>query len=193
MLETATKFILDLVLNNEEVKKFPEDLVTTSMQWIRSWFLIDDPTDPKSDPATKAVLEDASQPPETKKAAIEAKLTQLQHNPQFQSELKGQMQQYGIHIANSHNVLVGNTITATTVKVGDEVHHHYPPAATQPVSLTDLEKQGEEKRLTRLIQQRDAFQQDHDDERLAGERLRIQSKIDVLNNDINAIKSKLGL
>ena len=51
MLESAAKFVFDLILENEEVKKFPRDFVTASMKWVRSWFLTDD------DPQTAAVLQ----------------------------------------------------------------------------------------------------------------------------------------
>ena len=43
LLETATAYILNIITENEEVKKFPTDFVSASMRWIRSWFLEDDP------------------------------------------------------------------------------------------------------------------------------------------------------
>ncbi len=43
LLETALDYIFSIITENEAVKKFPIDFVTASAQWIRSWFLIDDP------------------------------------------------------------------------------------------------------------------------------------------------------
>ena len=45
MLETATKYVLDLITENEELKKFPKEFVNESVKWVKSWFL--KPEDPK--------------------------------------------------------------------------------------------------------------------------------------------------
>jgi len=42
LLETATAYLLDLLVKNEEVKKFPQAFITASTQWVRSWFLTDE-------------------------------------------------------------------------------------------------------------------------------------------------------
>lgn len=43
MLEQATKFILSLLTENEEVKKLPKEFVDASAKWGRAWLLKDDP------------------------------------------------------------------------------------------------------------------------------------------------------
>ena len=61
MLETATQYILDLLTDNEELKKFPKEIIDASVKWVKSWFLI--PEDSK----TNAKLEDPNKPMEVKK------------------------------------------------------------------------------------------------------------------------------
>ena len=55
ILQKALDYIVNIVTENEEVQQFPKDFVTTSMQWIRSWFLVDDPK-------MEAKLQDPKQP-----------------------------------------------------------------------------------------------------------------------------------
>jgi hypothetical protein len=185
MLETATKFVLGLITENEEVKKFPHDFVTASMKWIRSWFLTDD------DPATKKVLE-SDQPAEAKKATIEAKIQSLQQNPVFQQELTERLQGYTAHIANSKNVVTGH-VSGHTVHIGDVYHSANNPAAPTMTSLTELERQGETQRLQRLLVQKNSFQIDYDNERSEGYKLAILDKINRLNTEIETIKNKMGI
>ena len=80
MLETATKYVLDLLTENEELKKFPKEFVNESVKWVKSWFLT--PEDPK----TNAKLEDPNKSMEVKKDIIQDKLDDLKENPQFQKE-----------------------------------------------------------------------------------------------------------
>ena len=82
LLATATKYILDLLTDNEELKKFPKEFIDASVTWVKSWFLI--PEDPK----TNAKLEDPNKPVEVKKDIIQDKLEALTDNAQFQKELK---------------------------------------------------------------------------------------------------------
>lgn len=88
MLDTAVKFILDLVLQNEEVKKFPGDFLTASMKWVRSWFLTED------DPATAAVINSPQTSPEEKQEAVRKKTETLLENPEFRRELEGYLKKY---------------------------------------------------------------------------------------------------
>lgn len=81
MLATATKYILDLLTDNEELKKFPKEFIDASVTWVKSWFLI--PEDPK----INAKLEDPNKPMEVKKDIIQDKLEDLKDNAQFQKEL----------------------------------------------------------------------------------------------------------
>lgn len=39
LLETATAYLLDLLVKNEAAKKSPQDFLPAPMQWVRSWFL----------------------------------------------------------------------------------------------------------------------------------------------------------
>ena len=98
-MEKATGFILNLLLENEEVKKFPQDFITASMQWVRSWFLTDDPE-------TEKVV-NSNQPPAVKQAVIEAKLEYLLKNPQFEQELKARLGEYEWHSAKTFNQHAG--------------------------------------------------------------------------------------
>lgn len=117
MIETliplAKTYLFDLLIDNEEVKKFPKDFVTASMLWIRSWFLEDDPT-------AKAVVESAS-PTVAKEAVLEAKLKELLKNPKFEDELKAKLEEYKTHSGNFKNVVDGAEITADgNVHIGDK-------------------------------------------------------------------------
>lgn len=76
LIETATAYILGIITENEEVKKFSKDFVSASMKWIRSWFLEDDPK-------VAAKLNDVSKSDDYKKAVIEAKLEDLEGNEVF--------------------------------------------------------------------------------------------------------------
>jgi hypothetical protein len=194
MLETATKFILDFVLKNEEVQKFPQDFVTASMQWVRSWFLTDE------DPNTKAILT-SDAPVEAKKAAIEQKTKALQENPQFRQELTERLREYGIHVANSRNVAIGNTIQAHTVHFGDVVYQSPSPAtahvnSTSTVSqghFSEIERQGQEDRLRLLVQKRQAVQRGYDLEDNAARQFASEKQLADLDTQIAALKSQLGL
>jgi hypothetical protein len=57
--------------------------------------------------------------------------------------------------------------------------------------LTEEEQAHLQQRLNEQIQLRDAFQEDYDNERSSGEKLRIKPKIDALEKEITEIKSKL--
>jgi hypothetical protein len=38
MLATATQYILDLLTDNEELKKFPKEFIDASVTWVKSCF-----------------------------------------------------------------------------------------------------------------------------------------------------------
>ncbi len=184
MLEPATKFILDLLLQNEEVKKFPQDFVTASMQWVRSWFLTDD------DPQTTAVLNAPQASPEEKQEAVRKKTEALLVNPQFRQELEEKLRTYNdIRVENSQNVLIGNTIHAQNVYVG-----HNPASSTAPAqNLTDLERQATEQRLRLLIQKRLAVQKARDLETDASVLFKYDQQLADLSADIADQKKQLGV
>jgi|GEM_PF-2978250 len=186
MLDTAVKFILDLVLQNEEVKKFPGDFLTASMKWMRSWFLTDD------DPATAAVINSPQTSPEEKQEAVRKKTETLLENPEFRRELEGYLKRYDeIRVENSQNVLIGNTIHAQTVIVGNTYNN--PGAAAPPAgSLTAMERQAAEQRLGLLIQKRQAVQKGRDLEADAGRQFAYEQQLADLDKDIAQLKNQLG-
>jgi spore germination protein GerM len=105
-------YLSDLVLKNEEVQKFPKDLLSASMRWIRSWFLEDDPV-------TKTVVESTA-PTVAKEAVLEAKLRELLKNPQFEQELRAQLATYETHRPRLKNVVDNAKIEAQgNVRLGD--------------------------------------------------------------------------
>ena len=113
LIETATAYILGIITENEEVKKFPKDFVSASMKWIRSWFLEDDPK-----AATK--LNDVSKSDDYKKAVIETKLEDLEGNEVFQKELAEKLQAYYQHKITRKNVVEDADIEADgSVWIGD--------------------------------------------------------------------------
>ena len=99
LLETATTYILGIITDNEEVKKFPKEFVTESAKWIKSWFL--KPEDPK----TMVKLSDITKSDDYKKAVIETKLEDLHDNPQFMRELEEKIKVYETHKRKLHNVI----------------------------------------------------------------------------------------
>lgn len=115
MLETATKYILDLLTDNEELKKFPKEFVNESIKWVKSWFLR--PEDPK----TKAKLEDPNKPIEVKKDIIQDKLDDLKDNPQFQKELTERLAAFEQQKARLKNVVMDADIDVKgSVHIGDQ-------------------------------------------------------------------------
>jgi hypothetical protein len=112
-LETATAYILGIITENEEVKKFPKDFVSASMKWIRSWFL-------ENDPVTKSIVENPALPEAVKGPVIEAKLKTLEGNSIFMQELTAKLQEFSQHQASSKNVIEKSNITAEgSVHIGD--------------------------------------------------------------------------
>lgn len=111
MLETATKYILDLLIENEELKKFPKEFVNESVKWVKSWFL--KPEDPK----TNAKLEDPNRSIEVKKDIIQDKLDDLKDNAQFQKELTKRLATFEQQRARLKNV-----VTNTEIDVKGSVH-----------------------------------------------------------------------
>lgn len=187
MLESATKFILDLVLKNETAQKFPGEMVDASVKWMRSWFLIDD------DPATTAVLQSPDASVEAKQSAIQKKTEALMDNPDFHWELEEQLKTAGIRVENSQNVLIGNTIHAQNVYVG---HMGAPAAGTVPSSAahhTGLEHQAAEERLALLIRKRQAIQKGYDLEGDAGRKFAYDQQLAELNAEIAQLKNQLGI
>lgn len=187
MLESAAKFILDLVLKNETAQKFPGEMVDASIKWVRSWFLTDD------DPATTAVLQSPDASVEAKQTAIQKKTEALMDNPDFRRTLEEQLKTAGIRVENSQNVLLGNTIHAQNVYVG----HMGAPAAgavsSPAANHTALERQGAEDRLALLIRKRQAIQKGYDLEEDAGRQFAYEQQLAELNAEIAQLKNQLGI
>lgn len=98
LLDKAAEYILGILAKNEAVRKFPQDFVTASAEWIRSWFL-------KDDPVTSVILEDQQQAAPVKQAVLAAKLKSLEGNEQFQQELAQHLQTYHTLINRSKNII----------------------------------------------------------------------------------------
>jgi hypothetical protein len=115
LLETATTYILDLLTENEELKKFPKEFVNESVKWVKSWFL--KPEDPK----TNAKLEDPNKSMEVKKDIIQDKLDDLKDNPQFIKELTERLAAFEQHKTRLKNVVVDADIDIKgSVHIGDK-------------------------------------------------------------------------
>ena len=113
--ETTTKYILDLLTNNEELKKFPKEFTDAAFKWAKSWFLT--PEAPK----TTAKLEDPNKSIEVKKDIIQDKLEELKDNAQFQQELAAQLAAFEQHRARLKNVVTNANIDVQgSVHIGDK-------------------------------------------------------------------------
>ena len=114
LLTKALHYIVGIVTENEEVKKFPKDFVTASMQWVRTWFLVDDPK-------AEAKLNDPQRSEESKRTIIESKLEDLQGNPTFMKELAEHLAAFEAHKATQKNVLSGTDVEVQgSVHIGDK-------------------------------------------------------------------------
>jgi hypothetical protein len=91
LIEKATAYVLGALLQNEEFKKFPQDFISASVEWVRSWFL-------KDDPKTEAKLS-SDKSIDYKHGVVETKLEDLLENPQFQQELESKLAEYERHAA----------------------------------------------------------------------------------------------
>lgn len=97
MLEAAKKYVLSLLLENEEVKNFPKEFTTAAVQWIRSWFL-------KDDPSAEVVINLPGNE-EAKTKIIEAKLPKLLDDPRFVEELKSKLGEFEQRISRIKNLV----------------------------------------------------------------------------------------
>lgn len=114
LLKTAIDYILSIITENESVKKFPKDFITASAQWIRSWFLIDDPK-------TAAKLAEPQRSDESKKTLIEAKLENLLENAAFVKELDERLAAFEQQKSRLKNVITDANIDAQgNVHIGDK-------------------------------------------------------------------------
>ena len=106
-LEVATEFVLGIICQNEEDKNQTSDFVATSMKWIRSSFLT-------NDPITSTILENKDLPESVKKHVLEAKLKILEGNPHFKKAFSERLQafiRYKARIIGIASTAVGNTYT----------------------------------------------------------------------------------
>ena len=118
-LETAAAYVLGIITENEDFKKFPKEFVGESIKWVKSWFLT--PEDPKA----TAKLIDPDKSIEVKKDIIADKLAELKDNPTFQTELTEKIQLYEHHrrqllnnIENSDIEVKGNFKQSNTIGTG---------------------------------------------------------------------------
>ncbi len=134
LIATAATFVLDTLLQSEEVKKFPKDFINASAKWVRSWFLEDDPKTEEKLTSEKSR--------DYKQAVVESKLEELLANPTFEQELKTKLAEWEKHAAS---VNMQNTIQGSNINVGGDfdnyqaggnitITHNYstPPASATP-------------------------------------------------------------
>ena len=115
LLATATKYILDLLTDNEELKKFPKEFVNEAVKWVKSWFLT--PEDPRTNPK----LEDPNKSIEVKKDLIQDKLEDLKDNVQFQQELLQRLTAFEQQRARLKNAILDADIDVKgNVHIGDK-------------------------------------------------------------------------
>lgn len=116
LLEPALDYIVSILTKNETIKNLPKDFITASTQWIRSWFLIDDPK-------TAAKLAEPTRSAESKKTLIEAKLEDLLENADFVKELEERLATFEQHKSRLKNVITDADIDAHgNVHIGDKGH-----------------------------------------------------------------------
>ena len=118
-LETAAAYVLGIITENEDFKKFPKEFVGESIKWVKSWFLT--PEDPKA----TAKLIDPDKSIEVKKDIIADKLAELKNNPTFQTELTEKIQLFEHHrrqllntIENSDIEVKGNFKQSNSIGTG---------------------------------------------------------------------------
>lgn len=111
LFESATNFILNLLTDNEELKKFPKEFIDEAVLWVKSWFL--KPEDPKA----TAKLQDPDKPIAVKKDIIEDILEALKDNAQFRQELEVRLAAFEQQRARLKNV-----VEQTEVEVEGDVH-----------------------------------------------------------------------
>ena len=99
LLTTAAEYVLGIITENEDVKKFPKEFVGESIKWVKSWFLTPE------DPRNTAKLEDPNKAIEVKKDIIDDKLMDLQSNPVFMQELAAKLQIYNAEKLKLLNVI----------------------------------------------------------------------------------------
>jgi hypothetical protein len=99
LLETAAEYILGIIVEDDNFKKFPKEFIGESVKWVKSWFLT--PEDPK----TTAKLEDPKKSVEYKKDIIDDKLEELTTNTAFMQELIIKIQAYETHKQTSLNTI----------------------------------------------------------------------------------------
>jgi hypothetical protein len=116
LLETAAEYILGILVQNEEVKKFPKEFLDESVNWVKSWFLTPE------DPTSTKILSNPEKTESSKKDIIEAKLEDLQNNATFMKELEAKLQVYSIHKARIKNVLDNVDVkTKDDIHIGDKI------------------------------------------------------------------------
>ena len=116
MIETATKYLLDLLTASEELQKFPKEFTDEAVRWVKSWFL-----KPEDDPRAHAKLEDPNKSIEVKKDIIQDKLADLKDNAQFQKELIERLAAFEQQKSRLKNVVSDADIDVKgSVHIGDK-------------------------------------------------------------------------
>lgn len=118
ILETATKYILDILTKNDRAKKFGKDFLNASVEWVESWFL-----KPEAG-VTTTILKDDNLPEAVKKPIVEAQLKALEGDTVFMKSLKKMLEGYtkqpgvGINIIDDSDLDVAGNFNQTHVGDG---------------------------------------------------------------------------
>jgi Effector-associated domain 11 len=99
LLETAAEYVLGIIVEDDNFKKFPKEFIGESVKWVKSWFLT------AEDPKTTAKLEDPKKSIEYKKDIIDDKLEELKDNSTFMQELTAKIHAYETHKSTSLNTI----------------------------------------------------------------------------------------
>lgn len=114
LLENASSYILGIITEDETVKNFPKEFITTSAKWIRSWFL-------KDDPLTTSIVENPTLPPSVKQPILDAKLQLLKTNPTFVQELETLLKNFEQEKTKRKGIVENATIEVQGhVHIGDK-------------------------------------------------------------------------
>jgi len=111
LVAIATQYVLDLLTENEELKKLPQAFVSEAVGWVKSWFLKPD------DPKTNAKLEDPDKSIEVKKDIIQDVLAELADNAAFQQALEVR-----IAALAAQRARIKNVVSNTDIDVEGDIH-----------------------------------------------------------------------
>jgi len=112
ILSAAGGYIMKAFSQNKEVKEFENEFIGAFIDWVRPWFLEDDPS-------ANVVLE-MEGVEEAKKSIIDAKLPELLKDDSFKSELETWMQKIQAAEPRVKNIVKDVEVETEDFHVGDK-------------------------------------------------------------------------